>query len=102
MYNIFNQRFPSPDCATCPGIGVRHHRNPHMKTFTENNEWDLLNNYSDLKKVNPIMLNDHNAIWIESNHPCRHDDAYQKEDTINFSRYRELISELWKRSPKNN
>ena len=28
MYNIFNQRFPSPDCADNSGIGVRLHRNP--------------------------------------------------------------------------
>ena len=35
MYNTFNQLFPSPDCAACSGIGVRHHRNPHIRVMDE-------------------------------------------------------------------
>jgi ABC-type Fe3+-hydroxamate transport system substrate-binding protein len=38
MYNTFNQHFPSPDCAACSGIGVRHHRNPQYINFNLTNK----------------------------------------------------------------
>lgn len=69
-----------------------------MKPFLSDSEWGFLKPYSDLKKVHSIMHNDHNAIWIETNHPCRHDSSYQQEDVNHFPRYRELIAEFWKRS----
>ena len=41
MLNTFNQRFPSPDCATCSGIGVRHHQKPHYFFAYPFSAWEL-------------------------------------------------------------
>jgi len=66
-----------------------------MNTFPIKTDSILYANYPNLQKVHPILINGHNAIWIETNHPCRRDSSYQVEDVINFTRYSELISELW-------
>jgi len=69
-----------------------------MNTFPVNMEWELFNSYTALNKACPILINNHNAIWIKTNHPCRHDNKYNEEDVSCFNRSSELISELWRRS----
>ena len=67
----------------------------YMEKFITPDAFPLPERFRHLNKVHPIQINDHNALWIEMNHPCRHDDFYQKQDVINFNQYGELIYELW-------
>jgi len=67
-----------------------------MNTYGYNSAWSLPKNYSDLKKVLPIEINSHKAVWIKMNHPTNREGLYSKEDIANFNSYRELIAELWK------
>ncbi len=60
-----------------------------------NNMPSYFENYQMLSKVHPIILNNHHVIWIEMNHPCRHDGLYKNEDESNFIQYSELIYEFW-------
>jgi hypothetical protein len=67
-----------------------------MNTFNNNSLLSLPQKFSGLKKVLPIEINSHKAIWIKMNHPANREGLYSKEDIINFNQYRELITDLWK------
>ena len=42
MYNIFDQRFLPPHCATCSGLGVRFHRRGQLYGFRDLNKKELV------------------------------------------------------------
>ncbi len=49
----------------------------------------------ELQKVHVIKINSHNSIWIQMNHPCRHDNRYHTEDEVNFQKYSMVIEKYW-------
>lgn len=71
-----------------------------MNNFRKISDLKLIADYPNLKKVHPISINNHNAIWIEMHHPCRRDGLYQLEDAVNFNQYGELIWAYWQEYQK--
>lgn len=66
-----------------------------MHEFHEVEEWALGDKCKDLRKLHPIVINSHISIWIQMNHPCRHDNLYHLEDEVNFQEYSTVIEEFW-------